>query len=609
MIVESAPLTLALAMAAGIVAQILARHARMPGIVLLLGAGVVLGPDVGDVIRPALMGRALRELVGFAIAIILFEGGLNLRVGELRAQARAIRRLVTVGALVTGVLATVCTRVLLPWGWKISVLFGTLVIVSGPTVVTPLLRRLRLVPRVSSILLAEAVFIDAVGATLSVVALDMVLAPSNGEAVASALSIVARVAAGIGIGGAIGLVLVGLLRGPRIVPHGLENMLVLAAAVTSYELSEGVFESSGITAAIVAGMVVGNLGIRKLRALAQFKEELTELLVATLWVLLCADVRLADIGALGTRGLVLVALLMFAVRPAAVAASTHGTDLSRRERIYLAWLAPRGIVAAAVASLFANRLARAGISEGAELRALVFLVIGATVVIQGLSAGPVARLLGVRQPSRTGYMIVGANALAQFVGRILADLGLSVTLIDSNARAAAEARQAGLSVSVGDAFQVNTLLAAGIDASAHFVALTPNENVNFLLCRLVEDELPGPALALGLEAHDRGVTPGMAEARDVGVLFGREHDLWSWLRCARRGELERQRWRLVADEQPGDMPGELILPCAAVRAGKPELLASREPLREGDEIIIAVRSDSRDRAIEWATGRGWQRLS
>lgn len=609
MYLDSAPLTLALAMAAGIVAQIVARHTRLPGIVVLLGAGVALGPDGADVIRPGLMGSALRELVGFAIAIILFEGGLSLKVHELRAQARVIRRLVTTGALVTGVLATVCAHALMPWGWEISVLFGSLVIVSGPTVVTPLVRRLRLTPRVSSILLAEAVFVDALGATLSVVALEIVLAPSNGQAVASALSIVGRVGTGIAIGGAVGLLLVALLRRPRIVPHGLENMLVLAAAVSSYELSEGLFESSGITAAIVAGMVVGNLGIRKLRALAQFKEELTELLVATLWVLLCADVRLADVAKLGAGGLAVVGLLMFAVRPAAVGASAYGTDLSRRERAYLSWLAPRGIVAAAVGSLFASQLARAGIREGVELRALVFLVIAATVIIEGMSAGPVARLLGVRQPTRSGYLIVGANSLALFVGRILADLHLAVSFVDSNERLAREARQAGFAVAVGDAFQIDTLLAAGIDVSAHFVALTPNENINFLLCRLVEDELPGPELAIGLEAQDRGVSVGMADAHEVGVLFGREHDLWAWLRHARRGELECQRWRLAADEQPADVPGELILPCATVRHGKPELLVSRATLHAGDELVIAVCADHREQAIAWANARGWTRVA
>ncbi len=610
MALDDAPLTLALAMMCGIVAQIAGRHARIPGIVLLLGAGVALGPDGAGLIRPAAMGAALPALVGFAIAVILFEGGLSMRLEVLRQQAVVIRRLVTVGALITAVLATVSARLFMPWDWRLAILFGALVIVTGPTVVTPLVRRLRLTPAIGSILIAEGVFIDAVGATLAAVALDVLLAGSGGEAVAGGLSMFLRVGTGAAVGAVGGLILVGALRGHRLVPHGLENMLVLATSITTFQIANSLVSESGITAAIVAGMVVGNLGIRRLRAVAEFKEELTYLLVATLFVLLSADVRMRDVASLGWGGAAVVALLMVVVRPAAVAASTRGSELTRNERLYLAWLAPRGIVAAAVASLFASELAHEGVAGGEQLRALVFVVIVATVVVQGLSASLVATLLGVRRPARTGYLVVGANPLARVVGEALLGLGQRVSFVDSNDELCRSARKAGHAIVQGDALDVDVLVAAELDSVECLIALTPNENVNFLVCRLVEDELPGARLAIALEAHDRGVTANMAERHDMAVLFAGENDLLGWVERARHRQLELNRWILDEGHDGATalagLPGDDVLLIALVRGARAELLTSRTAIRPGDELVACVPVDARERALAWSAAQGWR---
>ena len=603
-------LTLALAMVAGVLAQAVARHARLPGIVVLLGLGVGLGPDLADVIRPQLLGEGLAVLVGFAIAIILFEGGLNLRGPVLRAQALPIRRLVTVGAIVTARLAAGATRVVMAWDWRLSVLFATLVIVTGPTVVTPLVRRLRLLPHLAAILVAEGIFIDAVGATIAVVALEVALAPTRSEAAVGGLSMFLRFGGGALIGLAGGAALVALLRIRHLVPHGLESILALAFAVTTFHVSDALVEESGITAAIVAGMVVGNVGFARLAAVAEFKEQLTDLLVATLFVLLAADVRLSDVAALGGRGVAMVAVLIFVVRPACVFASTYRTSLTVPEKLYLSWVAPRGIVAAAVASLFAGELAHAHIPGGTAMRALVFLVIATTVTLQGLTAGLVASQLKLRLPARTGFLVLGANPLGRLIATALVRAGARVTMLDSNPEACAAARADGLEVVQGDALATATQLAAGVELVQYAVGLTPNEHINYLFARRVDREQRGPELQIALERHDRGITVAVAEHDDIEVLFGAEVDLLAWLDRARRGEVTTRRYQRVRvppdDAGLAGWPLDTALPIARLRAGEVALITRRVELRVDDELVVVISPAAEAAAETWLDQRGWR---
>ncbi|MEZ4400669.1 MAG: cation:proton antiporter [Kofleriaceae bacterium] len=609
---DDGPLTLALAMLAGVIAQGAARHARIPGIVILLVLGVALGPDGLNLVRPQLLGEGLAGFVGFSVAIILFEGALTVRLEALRKQARSIQRLVTVGALITGILATASAAAFMAWNWRLAVLFGTLVMVTGPTVVNPLVRRLRLLPHLSEILKAEGIFVDAVGATVAVVALEVVLASTGRAAAGEALTIFLRFGAGAAIGGAAGLLLVGALRVKRLVPAGLENVLALAVAVASFQAANAIVSESGLTAAIVAGLVVGNIPNRRLEQIAEFKEQLTDLLVATLFVLLSADVRLDDILALGWRGIAVVVTLMVLVRPVSVFASTHGSELTRNERWCLAWIAPRGIVAAAVASLFATELAHAGIAGGTELRALVFVVIATTVTLQGLSAGVVAGALGVRLKPKSGVLILGANRLACFVAKILHDRGVRVTLVESREELWAAARADGLEVVQGDGLDIDTLLGADVENARWCVGLTPNEHVNFLFARLVTEELRAPGAMMLLERHEAGITPAMADHHEIGVLFGRETNVLHWLDTARRGELLAERWRLTGGDVAqalAEQPLDDVLAVAHVRGGEVTLVSPTLSLKPGDEVVFGVVRSTHRAATAWLASRGWTQIT
>jgi len=597
-----------LAFLLGMVGQVLARHLRIPGIVVLLGLGVAAGPDGLDLLRPATLGGGLSSLVTFAVAIILFEGGMALDLRSVWRQGRAIRGLVTVGALVTAAGAGLAAHLLLGWEGPPAVLFGTLMIVTGPTVIQPILRRIRVSPRVATVLEGEAIFGDALGATVAVVALELALAPSGESLGHGWIGLLERFGVGVCLGLAAGGAIALAVRYEKVVAAEVRNALSFAILVGAYQLGEAVVGESGIIVAIAAGLVVGNLPGTKARGLHAFKEELTTLLLGLLFVLLAADVRLTEIRALGWAGVAVVASLMVVVRPVNVALATLGTDLTWRERGFLSWLAPRGIVAAAVASYFAEVLDAEGVGGGAALRALVFLVIAATVTIQGISGGLVARLLGVARGPRSGWAILGANGL----GIALAErLGRDETiLVDSSADHTAFARSRGLRAVTANALDESTLLHPEVESRKGFVATTPNEEINFIFARRAREILRVSDLWVALRRHHQGIRPEMLEEIRAHVLYGGPHQLEVWALRFERGLVALEWWRPgeEVDEIPGLESEETIstlLPVALRRGDDVVPFSSDVTPKEGDAVAFALFTEREDEAREALTGSGW----
>ncbi|MCB1214009.1 MAG: cation:proton antiporter, partial [Deltaproteobacteria bacterium] len=275
-------LTAALALIFGIISTSLARHIRIPSIVPLLAFGVLLGPDFLNLIQPQALGEGLTILVGFAVSIILFEGGMDLQIKRLQTQAKSIRNLISIGALVTCIGGALAAKITLGWSWTACLLFGTLVIVTGPTVINPLLRRIRVKERVHTVLEGEGIFIDAVGALIAIIALEIAISPT-GEAFAFGLwHLVSRLGFGLIIGGLGGWFVAFLLRQDNIIPEGLENTFTLSSALALFQASNTILPESGIMAVIVAGLVVGNVKTRALEELKEFKEQLTVLVIGML---------------------------------------------------------------------------------------------------------------------------------------------------------------------------------------------------------------------------------------------------------------------------------------------------------------------------------------
>lgn len=604
---QNPALTVGLAMGAGVLAQAIARHMLMPGIVVLLAVGVLLGPDVAAVIQPATLGPALRILVGFAVAVILFEGGMNLDIARLRTEALALRRLVTYGAIITAVGGALAARYIMGWEWRLSILFGTLVIVTGPTVVTPLVRRLRLREPVDTILQAEGVLIDPIGALIAVVALEVLYASETSVAAGFGTWAIV-IGSGVLIGLVGGALIVLLLRSRGVVPAGLENILVLSLAIALFQISEAIRHESGLTTVVVAGMVVGNVRTRVSRELLDFKEQLTVLMIGLLFVLLAADVRLQDVYALGWPAVVTVLALMVIVRPVQVWLCTMGSRLTWRERAFIASIAPRGIVAAAVASLFAQQLVERGVEDGTAFRALVFLVIAITVVLHGLTGPLLARWLDVRRPSGNGWVFLGANSLARALGGVLRDDGDEVLLIDSNADTVISAQNEGFNVINGQGLQPTVLAQADPDSRIGCIAITTNEEVNLLFAKRVREDTRVPALFVALQREQEGIPIETVHETHATVLFGRSRRLDQWIERLDHGEARVERWSRANTPSGGDdeelLGASSLLVTAVRRRGRMRPVDDETQLSGREEISVIIDSTCRDEAERILRSRG-----
>jgi NhaP-type Na+/H+ or K+/H+ antiporter len=603
-------LTLSLALLAGVAGQTLAHHLRVPSIVVLLVLGVLLGPDVLGVVWPDTLGGALGSLVGFAVAVILFEGGLHLHLPELRRAGAALRNLVTVGALVTFVGAAAASKLLLRWGWPHVLLFASLLTVTGPTVVTPLVRRLRLRRDVGTLLEAEGVLIDPVGAIFALVVLELVLQPPGpaGPLVAAwALAVRLGIGAGVGVAGGASLVL--LLRPRRLIPERLTNLVALGWVLVLWQVAEVVRPESGIAAVVAAGMTVRALVPRPRRELLDFKEQLTSLFIGMLFVLLAADVRLAFVTAVGWRGVATVAALMFVVRPLDVLVSTWGSDLGWREKLFLSWIAPRGIVAASVASLFAVELDEAGIPGGQALRALVFVVITSTVVTAGLTGGWLARRLGLQRPSERGWVILGANPLARRLGRALVDRGEDVVFVDRSPVACAAAVAEGFTVVQGNGLELGTLAQAEVETRRGAIGLTPNNDANWLFAERARREGSLREL-IAATGSSSPLSPELVHPDDVRRLGGVPVDVERWSRDLDAGEVVEVLATLAAD---GGRPigiAELArggaLPLLVARGGRASPAGDDVKLVRGDAVLLLVRAADEELVRARLAGTGFE---
>ncbi|MBN2332779.1 MAG: sodium:proton antiporter [Deltaproteobacteria bacterium] len=609
-------LTIAFSLALGMMAQALAHHLRVPGIVLLLAAGVLFGPDGMGIIRPETLGSSLTILTGFAVAVILFEGGMKLKFGQLKRVQRSIRQLILFGGLLTVAGGAAAAHYLLHWPWKTAVLFGTLIMVTGPTVINPLLKRLKVKRSVATVLEAEGVLIDAIGAVVATVALEAALTPEHGGPLVWCWDVISRLGFGAVSGGVVALLLVVLYRKRRLIPVGTENVFTLSVMLALFQGANLILPESGIAAVTVAGIVTGNVSSHALRELVEFKEELTVMLIGMLFVLLAADVRLVQVVSLGWPALGVVAILMFLVRPVAVLAGTCCSSLGWKERFFIAWIGPRGIVAAAVASFFAAAFTEQGLSGGYELRALVFLVIAVTVVFSGLTGGPMAGALGLRRPSQLGWVILGANALARGVAKLFMEDGQEIVCIDANADHCQAAEFDCTRVIYGNGLDITYLQRAEIDIRRGALALTANEGVNYLFMQVAKGEVKELLLYTVLKADSTSLTVEMLHQDGAEEAFGMPIDVPAWDRRFAAKQVGLQRWK-VSQESPGNSAGEPLLVdysgngllAAAVRRNG-ELWPVGDSLRvkNGDEVYFFVFAPELQAADEWLTRNGWQLL-
>ncbi|RDI98870.1 sodium:proton antiporter [Dyella solisilvae] len=488
----------------GFLAQWIAWRVKLPAILFLLLAGILLGP-VTRVVQPdSLLGPLLFPVVSLAVSLILFEGSLTLRFSELPDIGRAVRGLVTYGAVIAVAMLGVAAHYLAGLRWEVALLFGALTCVTGPTVIAPMLRTVRPNARIANTLRWEGIVIDPLGALFAVLVYEAIVSHQQNHAVGVFFALVA---CGAGIGLFAAWLLAFFLR-RQMIPEYLQNYGALVAVLLAFTLSNVMTHESGLLAVTVMGIALGNMRGVHIDDILDFKENLTTVLVSSLFILLAARLAwpLPDGMLWGGTAVFIVAQLV--VRPVTVAIATIGSSLNWRERALIAWVAPRGIIAAAVSAVFALKLDSLGLAGARDLVPLVFILIIGTVVVQSATAGPLARWLKVAEPDATGVLIYGADLAARRVARALLEAGFRVIVADEHWPSIQRARMEGLSTFYGHPATAYAERHLGLTGIGRLLAMSPHRERNALACVYYRQEFGrGRIYRLRIEdtheAHDR----------------------------------------------------------------------------------------------------------
>jgi NhaP-type Na+/H+ or K+/H+ antiporter len=481
----------------GVVAQWIAWRLRVPAILPLILAGILIGPgwewysghrllnprfdsEAGTGLFP---GNLLYSFVSLSIGLILFEGGLTLRLKEIRGLADSIFRLTTYGAFTTTIVAGLAAHFVIGLSWQIAFLFSTLIVVTGPTVIAPIMRQINVKRQVATVLKWESIVIDPVGAFLAVLFYNFIVAYYDPEATVyrALVKFVQSGLVGIGLGFVIGHLLY-LLISRLYVPRYLLNIVTLGFVVMAFLVSDAIAHESGLLTTVVMGAYLANREVPFLHDILDFKESLTLLLISLLFILLSANMTVDQISlVLSQESLVVFLIVVFLARPLGVFWSLASSDLDWRDKAFISWVGPRGIVAAGVASLFGIELAKEGVPGAEYITPLVFLIVLGTVLLNATLAGWIARKLKVSLPEGSGVLIFGAAEGARFLATSLQDSGRKVTLVTPSRAEADVAEEATLTAVVApvDSEEVDSLV--DMTGIGYVLALTGNDEDNFYL--------------------------------------------------------------------------------------------------------------------------------
>lgn len=478
----------------GILAQWVAWKFKIPAILPLILIGLLVGPIAAEFlsfdgkkwIEPIwngeeglFPGESLFYFVSLAISIILFEGGLTLKMAEIKNVGPVITKLISIGSIVTFFGAGIAAHYIFGLSWEISFLFAGLIIVTGPTVITPILRNIPLKKDVSAVLKWEGILIDPIGALVAVLVFEFISVDAGGEFTKTALIEFGKI---VLFGATFGFTFAHALNfiiNKKWVPHYLLNVFSLAAVLGVFVLSDAFAHESGLLAVVVMGMVLGNSKSPYLKDLLYFKESLSVLLISILFILLAANINYSDLLLIyNWQTVALFSVVVFLIRPLGVFISTHGSKLKLNEKLFISWVGPRGIVAAGIASLFGLKLAKKGVYGAEYITPLVFVIVLGTVLLNATTARLFARLVGVFLNKSSGILIVGASKVSRLIGHYLESNGRHVVLIDSNQTNINKAKELGLEALNTDIYSQTLLDNIELNDVGYLMALTGNSDIN-----------------------------------------------------------------------------------------------------------------------------------
>jgi NhaP-type Na+/H+ or K+/H+ antiporter len=527
----------------GIAAQWVAWHFKLPAIVLLAAFGLIMGPGLGLIDPSADFGDYLRPMVSLAVAIILFEGGLSLHVSELKEAATGVRRLVYLGAPLAWTFSSLCAHFIGGLDWPVSIVFGAIMVVTGPTVIMPMLRQAALNRRTASYLKWEGIVNDPIGALLAVLAFQFFIFQGAGSGWQEvALGIGLAIVCGLVLGGVGGWAIARAFRAGW-VPEYLKSPVLLGLVLVVFALSDIIQKEAGLLAVTIMGIVVGNMNLPGIGDMKRFKEYITIMLVSVVFVSLTADLDARSLTDIGWRGVALVVAIMLLARPAAIMLATVGAGMQFNERVLLSWIAPRGIVAAATAGLMGPRLVDAGY-PAEVLLPLVFAIIFATVFSHGLTINWLSRRLGLSSRHRDGVLIVGASPWTIALARVLSDMKVNVLLADTSWHNLREARLAGIPVFYGEILSEFAEESVELAHVRTVLAATRNDAYNALVCTAMAPEIgQRNVLQLAMGSGEVEEDPkALARPRRGGVAFSTEADFEAlWRNLVRGWKFSRTR--------------------------------------------------------------------
>ncbi|MEN8734402.1 MAG: cation:proton antiporter [Lentimonas sp.] len=581
---------LCLAVGAGCILTVLSRRLHLPTIVLLLIGGFALGSEGFGWLDPDALGDLLPMIVSLAVGLILFEGGLTLDIRDFKQTSTIIKRLLTVGVLITWLGAGLTAYIVFDTSPAFALLMGSLIIVTGPTVIVPLLRRIRVQQKLGSILHWEGVLIDSIGVFTAILCFEWVVEGGGTVAIPSFLI---RVVSGAAIGFAGGYSIYWVMK-KNWVPDNIVNAFALASAMLIFGATELIKPEAGLLSVTIAGLIVGIKKPRQLREIKAFKAEIVDLLIGMLFLLLVARLELQqfiEFFKMG-GGWVLFSVILI-IRPVSIMVSSWGTSLNIREKALLSWVAPRGVVAASMASLFALSLDAkdSAIGDPALLESFVYSVICATVLIQGLSAGLFAKVLRLQRPAPNDWVIIGAH----YFGRELAKKLMSkdeqhVLLLDTNARNITLAQKEGLSAMHCDGMEAEELYESeqALFGAGYVLALTDNIELNQLLMQRWAEELANEKV-FGWIPLDAPTTADRLVGQSVFGDLSRPAVIGSEL-MQNESSFETVEWTEGKSLPSGDWHPLFIRRGKQLRA-VPQDSMLKELVKDEDEVICLRRSE------------------
>ena len=589
----------------GIFAQWLAWRVKQPAILPLIIIGLLIGPGStflssdgskfidGDTI---FSGDLLFSFVSISVGVILFEGGLTLNLKEVRNQVGTVGNLLFFGSLVTFVGGGLASHYLLDLSWPMAFLFGGLIVVSGPTVVLPILRNVKPNSKVNTILKWEGILIDPFGALIAVLMYEFIVSSHQGSDYSLEVlqEFFATISSGI-VAGAIGAGILYLTIKKGAIPEYLRNVFSLGLVILTFSFAELVHKEAGLMAATVMGIVLANVKMEEIKKILLFKEDISLLLISVLFILLSSRIEVYQIQMLGIPSLILFLVVTLLLRPLGVVISTFKSKLSWQEKAFISWIGPKGIVAAAVASLFSLTLIeRPDIVKNEEaeiLLPLVFLMIVGTVVLQGSTAKLVANALGVVRKEPKGILIVGANELAQKIATKLTALGMDIIMVDTSVSNVESAREAGLQAMEANALSDAIFEEVDLSRMGRMAAVTSNAGLNQLACRWFEKEM-GERNVLRLASKEESENLNVNLAKNV--LFGVHTEFVSLVALLRRedafGEvtfgagLDREEWMARHKNK--------IIPVCVVSGGNVELISGFTTSSAKDTTLVFIKKDN-----------------